>query len=96
MHVYFDILQTANTLVFLLAKLAMNPEKQTKLYEEIQRVVGDSEVLTKEHIAKMSYLKACLRESHRYSQTEWNLEMYFIYINVLINFYFGHYGNGMF
>lgn len=56
---------TANTLVFLLAKLATNPEKQAALHEEIQRVVGDSNVLTKEHIAQMSYLKACLKESHR-------------------------------
>ena len=52
-------------MVFLLADLAMNQDKQERLYEEIKRVVGDSQVLTKEHIAQMSYLKACLKESHR-------------------------------
>ncbi|CAG2253982.1 unnamed protein product [Mytilus edulis] len=56
---------TANTLVFLLAQLALNPDKQAKLHDEIQQVVGDSQHLTKEHLAKMSYLKACLKESQR-------------------------------
>ncbi|XP_052069156.1 1,25-dihydroxyvitamin D(3) 24-hydroxylase, mitochondrial-like [Mytilus californianus] len=56
---------TANTLVFLLAQLALNPDKQAKLYDEIQQVVGDSQRLTKEHLARMSYLKACLKESQR-------------------------------
>ncbi|CAC5403426.1 unnamed protein product [Mytilus coruscus] len=36
-----------------------------KLYEEIQRIVGESTNLTKEHLARMSYLKAWVKESLR-------------------------------
>lgn len=56
---------TANSMVFLLVHIAMNPDKQQQLYQEIQRVVGDSNSLTKEHLAQMSYLKACVKESFR-------------------------------
>ena len=65
----------ANTMVFLLMELAINQDKQAKLYEEIQRVVGDSPNLTKEHLAQMSYLKACLRESHRYLHLSYMMHM---------------------
>ena len=53
-------------MTFLLSELALNPDKQEKLYQEIQDVVGDTKTLTREHLAKMSYLKACTKESQRY------------------------------
>ncbi|XP_071131339.1 probable cytochrome P450 12a5, mitochondrial [Mytilus edulis] len=56
---------SANTLVFLLYQLAVNQDKQSNLFEEIKKVVGNSQTLTKEHLANMSYMKACLKESHR-------------------------------
>lgn len=56
---------TANSLLFALTDLALHQEKQQKLYHEIQTVVGDSTHLTKEHLAQMSYLKACIKESQR-------------------------------
>ncbi|XP_022341525.2 putative cytochrome P450 49a1 [Crassostrea virginica] len=55
---------TSNTLTFLWFELAKNPEKQQKLYEEITSACGDDGV-TKEALAKMSYLKACVREIMR-------------------------------
>lgn len=56
---------TANSIVFVLMNLALNPDKQAKLYNEIKNVVGDSESLTKEHLNDLSYLKACVKESQR-------------------------------
>ncbi|CAC5413940.1 unnamed protein product [Mytilus coruscus] len=56
---------SANTLVFLLYQLAVNQDKQAKLFEEIEKVVCNSPTLTKEQLASMSYMKACLKESHK-------------------------------
>ncbi|RUS82162.1 hypothetical protein EGW08_010044, partial [Elysia chlorotica] len=56
---------TAKNLMVLLYNLAMNQDKQQKLYEEIQTVLGSEEPLTKDALAMMPYLKACLRESFR-------------------------------
>ncbi|XP_071144222.1 probable cytochrome P450 CYP44 [Mytilus edulis] len=56
---------TANSMLFALSDLAFHQEKQQKLYQEIQTVVGDSKHLTKEHLAQMSFLKACIKESQR-------------------------------
>ncbi|KAJ8303574.1 hypothetical protein KUTeg_019970 [Tegillarca granosa] len=55
---------TANTLTFLLTHLAENPEKQQKLYEELQQQFNTSDTLEAK-FRNMPYLKACLRESHR-------------------------------
>lgn len=60
---------SANTLVFLLYQIAVNQDKQAKLFDEIKKVVGNSPKLTKEHLANMSYMKACLKESHRLFST---------------------------
>lgn len=43
----------------------MNQDKQTKLYNEINEVVGGCDHFTQEHLSKMSYLKACVKESLR-------------------------------
>lgn len=56
---------TANTIAFVLINLALNPEKQDRLYQEIKETMGDENTLTKEHLAEMSYLKACVKESQR-------------------------------
>merc|ERR1719334_1581440 len=45
--------------------LAKSPEKQDKLKEEIDSVVGDSETVTPAHIARMHYLFRVLKESWR-------------------------------
>ena len=52
-------------MVFILTDLALNPKKQELLYKEIQHIIGDSTLLTKEQIGQMSYLKACVKESQR-------------------------------
>ncbi|XP_062614817.1 probable cytochrome P450 49a1 isoform X2 [Saccostrea cucullata] len=55
---------TSNTLTFLLFELAKNPEKQEKLRNEIISVCGQNDI-TKESLAKLPYLKACVRETMR-------------------------------
>ncbi|GFN79520.1 cytochrome p450 10-like [Plakobranchus ocellatus] len=56
---------TAKNLMVLLFNLARNPNKQHNLFQEINRVLGTNQPLTKEALANMSYLKACLKESFR-------------------------------
>ncbi|XP_061169292.1 probable cytochrome P450 49a1 isoform X2 [Saccostrea echinata] len=55
---------TSNTLSFLWFELAKNPDKQDKLHQEIISVCGRDDI-TKEALAKMPYLKACMRETMR-------------------------------
>ena len=52
-------------MAFTLYLLAKNPQSQKKLQEEIDTVMGDSEDLRAEHIAKMKYLAYVLKESLR-------------------------------
>ncbi|XP_063440723.1 sterol 26-hydroxylase, mitochondrial-like [Mytilus trossulus] len=56
---------TANGMAFVLTDLALNQDKQELLNKEIQEVLGDQQTVTKEHLSKMSYLKACVKESQR-------------------------------
>nr|XP_034307414.1 probable cytochrome P450 CYP44 [Crassostrea gigas] len=56
---------TVPTLIFAMYCLAKNPEVQQKAYEEIQEVLKDDEPITGEHITRMPYLKACVKESQR-------------------------------
>ena len=60
-------------MTFLWFELAKNPEKQQKLYEEITLACGDDGV-TKEALAKMSYLKACVREIMRWESSDGSKE----------------------
>ena len=45
--------------------LANNPDVQDKLKEEVQRVVGDDEIVTPQHIQEMHYLRDCIKETSR-------------------------------
>lgn len=56
---------TANGITLALCDLALHPDKQATLFEEVSRVVGDSSHITTEHLNRMSYLKACMKESQR-------------------------------
>ena len=57
--------QTAQSLLWLLYNMARFPSVQEKLYQEIESVVGKDEDITTRHLAKLPYLKACLKESWR-------------------------------
>ncbi|CAL1549166.1 unnamed protein product, partial [Lymnaea stagnalis] len=56
---------TARNLQVFFFNLANNQEKQKILRQEIRHVVGDRQVITAADISKMTYLKACLKESFR-------------------------------
>ncbi|XP_034288923.1 1,25-dihydroxyvitamin D(3) 24-hydroxylase, mitochondrial isoform X1 [Pantherophis guttatus] len=56
---------TANSLLWALYNISCKPDVQTKLFEEIQNVVSPGENPNCEHLKKMPYLKACLKESMR-------------------------------
>ncbi|XP_031571785.1 uncharacterized protein LOC116305923 [Actinia tenebrosa] len=56
---------TSNTALWLLYNLARNPEAQERLYEEIVSVTGKDGYLTAKNMGRISYLKACLKESMR-------------------------------
>nr|XP_027222240.1 probable cytochrome P450 12a4, mitochondrial [Penaeus vannamei] len=71
-HVYLmDLLTagidtTAMTVAFTLVKLAQNPEKQAKLHDELDTVLGDrQELLTPQHMGDLKYTKACVKETLR-------------------------------
>ena len=61
----------------MLYHLARHPEVQDKLYQESLEVVGKDGNITAFNIGKMSYLKACLKESMRY----WNLTFSEVFFN---------------
>jgi cytochrome P450 len=45
--------------------LGTNPEAQEKLRSEVQQIVGDSEIVTPEHVGRMPYLRNVVRETQR-------------------------------
>ena len=49
----------------MLYHMAVNPEAQETLYEEIKSVVGERTQPTPEDLSKMPYLKGCVMESFR-------------------------------
>uniref|UniRef100_A0A8C1MTE8 Cytochrome P450, family 24, subfamily A, polypeptide 1 n=1 Tax=Cyprinus carpio TaxID=7962 RepID=A0A8C1MTE8_CYPCA len=61
------LLQTANSMLWVIFNLSRNPCAQAKLLKEIQDVVPAGETPCAEHIKNMPYLKACLKESMRVS-----------------------------
>ncbi|XP_023932852.1 cytochrome P450 10 [Lingula anatina] len=56
---------TSNTLAFLMYNLACNPDKQDKLRAEVTRVLPRDGHMTPEHLNRLPYMKACLKESMR-------------------------------
>ena len=52
---------TGNTVSFLLYHLAINPEVQERLYEEIKKEIGQEGPVTEAGLKRMKYLKACLQ-----------------------------------
>ena len=73
-HIYLYIItkkncllfeQISNSVLWWLYNLARFPEVQEKLYQEIESVLGEDDDVTPKHLAKLSYLKACLKESMR-------------------------------
>ena len=64
------LLQTAFSVAFNLYNLAKNPDKQQKLFEEIQRYVPEKDQpVTSDILNELKYLKACIKESMRYLQS---------------------------
>ena len=61
----FFHLKTSNTTAWVLYHLARNPEIQEKLYQEIYRILGKDGDVTTGTLPKLSYLKACVKESAR-------------------------------
>jgi cytochrome P450 len=58
--------QTSYSSAFALYLLAKNPDKQQKLFEEIQRYLPDKDQpVTSDNLNEMRYLKACIKESMR-------------------------------
>lgn len=62
------ISQTANSMLWAIFNLSRNPGAQRRLLEEIRTVVPPDQDPCGEHIKSMPYLKACLKESMRYSR----------------------------
>ena len=56
--------QTSNALTFLWHELALHQDKQERLYQEIRNVIGNGNHDVNS-LAKMFYLKACVKESLR-------------------------------
>lgn len=60
---------TSNSLSFILLHLANSPDAQSKLFAEIQSVLAGNLTITGQHLNKMPYLKACIKESFRLNST---------------------------
>jgi len=56
---------TSNSVLWWLYNLARFPHIQEKLYQEVENVVGKDGEITAKSIAKLRFLKACLKESMR-------------------------------
>ena len=56
---------TSTSLYHLMYELALNPNVQQKLYEEIDTVMKGDRVLTEDHLEKMKYMKNVFKESSR-------------------------------
>ncbi|KAI8734847.1 cytochrome P450 49a1 [Biomphalaria glabrata] len=56
---------TARNMTVLIYNLAMNPEAQERAAKEVHELVGLDDPITPEALAKLVYLKACVKESMR-------------------------------
>ena len=64
------------SLIFAMYCLAKNPDAQQKVYEEIRGVLNADEPITGDHINRLTYLKACVKESQRW--VTYNLWPHFV------------------
>ncbi|XP_066958644.1 probable cytochrome P450 519E1 [Macrobrachium rosenbergii] len=57
---------TSSTVAFTMLNLARHPEKQAKVQEELDRVLGkDVDELKPHHLSQLSYLKGAVKETLR-------------------------------
>ncbi|KAI6220871.1 hypothetical protein M3Y99_01583200 [Aphelenchoides fujianensis] len=56
---------TATGVTWAMHVLGCHPEVQQKVYEEIQRVCGDSEDVTIDHLSQLKYVECCIKETLR-------------------------------
>lgn len=57
---------TSSSSMFTIYNLARHPDKQARLQQELDQVLGDgSQTLTTHHMARLTYTKACVRETLR-------------------------------
>lgn len=57
--------QTTASMQWVLHLLTEHPHTEQKLYQEINEVLGTQETITSQHISKMVYLKAFVKEMFR-------------------------------
>jgi cytochrome P450 len=66
LDISLHLFQTSYSAAIALYHLAKNPNKQQKLFEEIQRYLPDKDQpVTSEILNELKYLKACIKESMR-------------------------------
>ncbi|KAF7285325.1 hypothetical protein GWI33_011118 [Rhynchophorus ferrugineus] len=57
---------TSNSVASILYQLAIHPEKQEKIHQELNSILPNSDTeITNENMEQMSYLKACIKETLR-------------------------------
>ena len=72
------LLQTAMTLSHICYHLAQHPEKQDKIYEELQRELPGNAPITYSAIhAQLKYLRACVKEVYRYTSVRLHIFVIF-------------------
>nr|XP_027213648.1 probable cytochrome P450 12d1 distal, mitochondrial [Penaeus vannamei] len=65
---------TSLSSTYTIMRLAQNPDKQEKLQEELDRVLGNGEqVISPDHIKELRYLKALCKEALSYRKMAWSI-----------------------
>ena len=65
LSLFLNGLTTAPAMLFNLYCLAKHPKLQDKVREEVNTVMGDDHDVTSQHLAKLTYLKAFIKETFR-------------------------------